>query len=432
MSEIAVLNAILYRRHAAQEIFTKLTADDFHTVEWSERFGAWAKVYEDNPAHLKSDDFRFRIETDETLQSAIRNQCDYGQTVPEMIELVIQAAAKERVIAKLARLTHITGDSATSANQLSDELREACAAILDPRLDGHDDDNISEVFEATIKDAYDYRKGIRQAAITWGMPSIDSRMPLRPNTYAIIAARPGHGKTALMCSMIEQQLYAGIKVGAIGMEMPASDYLRRLQLCAMERYNFADLVEGRWLDDKLAEAASSRIIGAANEHLRLYCRRSNISQIVGRCRKWIAEGVQVIYIDYIQLIGGDAKYRGDRRLEMIDISLQLHGLMMEYGVPIVALAQLNRAAGGEVPRTSHLKESGSLEQDATGIILLDRPQADKPGRKTHQYQNDGCDIDMDDKCAVIIGKNRSGPTGLVFATYHAQAMKFSEYDRRTG
>jgi len=431
MSEISVLNAILYKRGAAVEIFDKLTADDFHVTEWSERFASWATVYADNPAHLKSDDFMFRVETDDILQAAIRAHCDYGQTVAEMIDIVIQSAAKERVAAKLARLTHLSGDSSLSAGQLSNELRDACEAIHDPRLDGHEDDNINAVFEQYVADAYDYKKGVRKSAVTWGLSDLDDKMPLRPNTYAIIAARPGHGKTALACSLIEQQLYAGIKVGLIGMEMPASDYLQRLQLCAMGgSYNFAALVEGKWLDDKLASASAERMRAVAHKHLRLYCRRADITQIVSRCRKWISEGVQVIYIDYIQLIGGDAKHRGDRRLEMIDISLQLHGLMMEHGVPIVALAQLNRAAGGEVPRTSHLKESGSLEQDATGIILLDRPAADKPARTAHPYQDNGAPMDMDDKCAVIVGKNRSGPTGLIFATYHAQAMKFSTMDRR--
>ena len=127
-------------------------------------------------------------------------------------------------------------------------------------------------------------------------------------------------------------------------------------------------------------------------------------------------GLQLIVIDYLQLI--DPENRRDPRQEQVaQISRRLKFLARELNIPVIALAQVNRASEDRQdhkPRLADLRESGSLEQDADTVMILHRP-----GRVDKSVE--------DNTLEVLIEKQRNGPTGAVTLTYIKQYMRYENY-----
>ena len=128
--------------------------------------------------------------------------------------------------------------------------------------------------------------------------------------------------------------------------------------------------------------------------------------------------LKAIFIDYIQLIsaGADKQFKDNRVQEISYISRSLKSLAVELDVPVIALSQLNRQAEqgsdkGSRPQLSHLRESGSIEQDADVVMLLYRPS----------YYNKEASTD---EAEVIIAKQRNGPTGTVKLVFNSAYARF--------
>ncbi len=132
------------------------------------------------------------------------------------------------------------------------------------------------------------------------------------------------------------------------------------------------------------------------------------SRARGLCRR---SGVRLVVIDYLQLVDPEGLGRS-RQEEVSVISRRLKGLAKELGVPVLALAQLNREVEhrkGERPRLADLRDSGSLEQDADAVFLMHRQEA-LPG-----------------VVEVLIAKQRNGPTGDVTLAFRRESMRFENY-----
>lgn len=142
-------------------------------------------------------------------------------------------------------------------------------------------------------------------------------------------------------------------------------------------------------------------------------------------RKKKEEDIQVIAIDYLQLMRSNSKQaQNSREREVAEISAGLKGLAKELNIPIIVLAQLNRgpesrvgaSGGGGKPRMSDLRESGSIEQDADMVGLLYR---------SAYYADNQEERDEEDGIAeLVIAKNRNGPTGSVPLSFIKETMRF--------
>ena len=131
------------------------------------------------------------------------------------------------------------------------------------------------------------------------------------------------------------------------------------------------------------------------------------------------KGLDLLCIDYLQLMGTREKQK-DRRLEVEHITRQLKLLAMELQIPIVALSQLSRNAevSDREPILSDLRESGSIEQDASQVIFLHR---EKGKEVAFGYRED-----IDRFLKVIIAKNRNGAIGICYMKFEADTMTFGE------
>ena len=147
----------------------------------------------------------------------------------------------------------------------------------------------------------------------------------------------------------------------------------------------------------------------------------SIAEMRSKCRKYKLEhGLDIIIIDYLQLMTGSGRGSDSRQQEISDISRSLKALARELNVPVVALSQLSRAVEQRTdhrPMLSDLRESGAIEQDADVVMFI--------------YRDDYYNKDSEDKgiAEIIIAKQRNGPIGTVNLVWLPDYTKFANIQR---
>ena len=250
---------------------------------------------------------------------------------------------------------------------------------------------------------------------------------LKPGEMFIVAARPSMGKTSLAMNLIEHfSLDLGLPAMMFSLEMGAFQLVERL-LYARARFDKSKVMRGFTpvkADFKNIKTASEEI-----KNCKLIIDDTpgiSINELRAKARrKKKEEDIQVIAIDYLQLMRSNSKQaQNSREREVAEISAGLKGLAKELNIPIIVLAQLNRgpesrvgtSGGGGKPRMSDLRESGSIEQDADLVGLLYR-SAYYADNKEDRDEEDG-------KAELVIAKNRNGPTGDVPLHFIKEIMRF--------
>jgi len=255
------------------------------------------------------------------------------------------------------------------------------------------------------------------------LPCLDRRFYMPDNSYMVVGARPSVGKTAFALSCCYNAMHAKIPTGLITMEMPHENIMARL--VSMESsLPYQVIMEGERVWDDIQRQQvhwAAKKIASLPFFLAGKGRKQNITQIVQTCRDWVRKhAVKMIFIDYFQIIQLQGK--GNRYNEFCDISGRILDLKNELKIPIVMLAQLNREFDGDRrrgkepvrPTRKYLKETGALEQDADLVLLLDRPNLlFSPGQDViHDYvDGNGGLLDMENRMAVVVDKNRNGSLG---------------------
>ena len=264
-----------------------------------------------------------------------------------------------------------------------------------------------------------YRNADLYSGITSGYPSLDKMISgFNPSDLIIIAARPSMGKTAFALNTAFNAASAGKSILIFSLEMSSSQILQRL-LSIKSGIGIQKIKNGFLKDDdwkKLGNA--SNFLG--NFHINI-ADIPNITVIEMRAtaRRMKAAGkLDMIIVDYLQLIKGSNLRIENRQQEISEISRSLKGLARELDVPIIALSQLSRAVEQRAdrrPMLSDLRDSGAIEQDADIVAFLYRDG----------YYNEKNDITNGDT-EIIIGKQRNGPVGTVKLKFIPELAKFIE------
>lgn len=195
----------------------------------------------------------------------------------------------------------------------------------------------------------------------------------------VMAARPGVGKTAFLCHMcVDIAVKNKLPVGIFSLEMSPEQIIERMiaNHCNIEQEK---LLKG-YLDEDFIELSTGMV--EIQEAPIYYFDSMNInitSLVIGAKRMKDLYDIKVLFIDYLQLLSGSAKFKNsDSRVnEVSEISRKLKLLSRELNIPIICLSQLNRNVEGRAikePMLSDLRDSGSIEQDADIVILLNRPE----------------------------------------------------------
>jgi replicative DNA helicase len=241
---------------------------------------------------------------------------------------------------------------------------------------------------------------------------------MHPSDLIIVAARPGLGKTSLCLNIAEHAAIRKHKsVGIFSLEMSKEQLVKRL-LCSearidASRVNTGYLNKEDWnrLSRASGDLSEARIFiddsaGVSVPELRTKARRLSLEH-----------GLDLLIVDYLQLMSGSTQRYENRTQEISQISRGLKGVAKELSVPVIAVSQLSRAIesrSGEhrKPQLSDLRESGSIEQDADIVMFIYREDMVNPTE-----ENNGL-------AELIIGKQRNGPTGSIQLAFQKQFTRF--------
>lgn len=262
-------------------------------------------------------------------------------------------------------------------------------------------------------------KDLTCTGLSTGMAQLDTCLNgLGKSNLIILAARPGVGKTTLAIDFaVEVGMRSKLPVGIFSLEMSIPQIVLKL-FSNYSGMSYSDFDRGNEIDLVLAQEKLEEI---QNAPIILYeSHSSRIGDIMTAARKMKEiHDVQFIIIDYLQLIGGSARFKNsDSRVnEVSEISRSLKILARELDIPILCLSQLNRSLEGRVdkmPMLSDLRESGSIEQDADQVLMIHRPDMYNPN-------------DQAGKVIINVAKNRHGNTGRIELAIDLKSGNFYPY-----
>lgn len=313
-------------------------------------------------------------------------------------------------------------------------------------------------FSDALKSAVDmaaeaFKRDRKLSGVATGLSDLDRMMGgLQSSDLVIVAGRPGMGKTALATNIAfnvaraysgERQPDGTVKrldggiVGFFSLEMSAEQLATRI---IAEQSGVASYKIRR---GEIQEHEFSRIADAAREMERVpfYIDQTggiSIAQLTARARRLKRQkGLDVLVVDYLQLLSGSSKKGENRVQELTEITTGLKALAKELACPVIALSQLSRQVeqrDDKRPQLSDLRESGSIEQDADVVIFVYREEYylknKEPKMGTEEYFKWQTEMDqVHGRAEVIIGKQRHGPTGTVQLQFDAEVTRFSNLAR---
>ena len=346
---------------------------------------------------------------------------------------IIQRKATLRRLQKAAAdISSLSFEEGRDIDEILDETEKKVFAVSQKYLKNAFlpiDNLLAEAFER-IDELH--KKSGKLRGLTTGFPDIDKVLAgLQKSDLVILAARPSVGKTSFALDIARQAAIASKEgVALFSLEMSKEQLVDRM-LCAQAGVSLWKMRTGN-LSDKEDNNDFAKIGDAMGKlaEAPIYIDDSgslSIMEIRAKCRRLQMErGLGLIVIDYLQLMEGRGKYGDNRVQEIAEISRGLKSIARELNLPILALAQLSRAVEAThpaIPKLSHLRDSGSIEQDADVVMFIYRKAADR-----------GFDIndlpeDEKHKAEIFIAKHRNGPTGKIDLFFDETTASFKSLAR---
>lgn len=237
----------------------------------------------------------------------------------------------------------------------------------------------------------------------------------------VLAARPGMGKTAFALQLAKNAAVSGFPSVVFSLEMSDIQLATRIisseSEVDSEKLKRGDLSEMEWSKVNRARKQLEETPVFIDDTAAL-----SIFELKAKCRRIKAQqNVELIVIDYIQLMQGDKG--GNREQEVSSISRSVKSIAKELNVPIILLSQLNRSVetrgGDKRPMLSDLRESGAIEQDADAVIFIYRPEY-------YEIETDENGNNLQGVAEIIFGKHRSGSLGSVMLQFVGRYTKFRD------
>ena len=239
---------------------------------------------------------------------------------------------------------------------------------------------------------------------------------LQPSDLVLVAARPSMGKTAFVLNIVQNiTMKKKISCMVFSLEMSAEQLVNRL--LSMESNVDSQKLRTGNLNDNDWNSLIEGAVSVGSSTLAIDDTPGiSINELRSKCRKMkLEKGLDIIIIDYLQLMTGSGKTNISRQQEISDISRSLKALAREMRAPVIALSQLSRACETRPdhrPMLSDLRESGAIEQDADVVMFLYRDD----------YYNK--DTEHPNEAEVIIAKQRNGAIGTINLVWKPDITKF--------
>ncbi len=434
-AETALLGCILIDESIQSDVLEVLKEEDFYQESHREIVTAMKAIYASRrPVDLIT--LNDRLERDgkigqigglayiTELSQAVPSAANYREYLAivrrDSVNRALIRAAKG-VIENSAKSPEERDAIEFAERQIYNVSRKEDSSDLSGFSDGETVQAVIDKFEAIQKDPNAYR------GLETGFKHLDRiTHGLQKGNLIIIAARPGMGKTSLAMNIVEYACLKRNNVAAVfSLEMPRAEITQRL-LCS-----YAEVSMEKALNGKLATPEWKNLVVSA-ERLRkskIFIDDSSVvtpAEILSKCRRLkSAEGrLDVVMIDYIQLMGSEMSARGgdfNRQQEVASITRALKIMAKELDVPVIALSQLRRIQTKEA-QLSDLRESGAIEQDADIVMFINRPDV---GASPEELAKGNI---VKGAADLVIAKHRNGATGRIQLRFLGESTKFIDVD----
>jgi replicative DNA helicase len=426
-AERSILGAILLDNFAYNQAAEHLRPDDF-SVDSHRRIYARMVDLAESSRPIDLITLRDELERQKELQSvgdmgylsSLLDGVPDRPSIEHYVKIVRDKALLRGLIHAANAAIARAAEQSEGADEILSDAEAAIFALSEKRI-GRGFVGIQDIVQESFGsvDAL-LRRGQRITGLATHYADLDEMTSgLQPSDLVILAARPSMGKTAFAMNIAENVAIHDRKVvGVFSLEMSREALLLRL-LCSWARVDSHKMRTGSlWREDldkvvhAMDDLANAPIYiddtpGIALSEMRAKARRLQQS----------AGGLDLLVVDYLQLMSGGGRRYENRTQEVSAISRGLKGIAKELRVPVIALSQLSRApesrGGDHRPQLADLRESGSIEQDADVVAFIFREEVYKPD-----------DPELSGRAELLIAKQRNGPTGKVEMAFLKNCTRF--------
>lgn len=356
--------------------------------------------------------------------AALTDAVPTGANVEYYASIVRERSTQRRLIEAATNIIEAaTGGGLASSGELLDEAERSIFQIAERGTTGEPAVMSNIIKEAWARiEAYANNRNAVHGVMTNYFELDQMLTGLHGGEMLIVAGRPSMGKSTFALN-IGRRVAVDNNQGVVifSLEMTAVNMATNI-LCAHARIDAQKMRKGEMNAEEYAHLGRSI---SSLAHAPIFIDDSSvltISELRGKARRLKKKhNIQLVVIDYLQLMTGSAKSQNrSREQEVSEISRGIKALAKELDIPIIALSQLSRKPEGRSdsrPIMSDLRESGAIEQDADVVMLLHRPDYYNPEEAPGQAE-------------VIIAKQRNGPTGTVNLSFIRNQLRFEPLSLR--
>ncbi len=433
-AETYVLGALLVDKNSMIRIADMLRPEDFYSDANALVYGTMLELY---AKHSPIDIISLSSKLTEKNKLTEVGGRSYLAGLASAIGSSSNLEYYAQLVQKKATLRRLI-DAANQISNLGYQEDEELDAILDAaeqKLFNVSQNVLKQNFapiDSLLTSAFDridelHKQSGKLRGLPTGFHELDNLLAgLQNSDLIILAARPSVGKTSLAMDLARQVAIKNKKaVGVFSLEMSKEQLVDRM-LCAQANVSLWKMRTGK-LSDNDAEDDFAKIGQAMGElsEAPIYIDDFpglNIMEIRTKARRLQMEkGLALLIIDYLQLMEGRGKYKDNRVNEVSEISRSLKIIAKELNIPVIALSQLSRAVEQSkpaIPKLSHLRESGSIEQDADVVMFVYRRGADR------NYDLNNLTDDEKSHATIYVAKHRNGPIGMVNLRFDGDTVSF--------
>lgn len=428
-AEQAVLGALLIDPNAIIKVADMLNPGDFYVQKHGMVYDAMLELYNKREpldvlslSSVLEDKNNLKEIGGRSFLVSLTNSVPTASNVKHYAGIVQQKSTLRRLITAGNEIIQLGAEEEGEVDRLLDLAEQTLFGVSQQHLK----QNFVPI-SAVLTDTFDrldeiHKNEGQMRGVATGFKALDDMLGgFQKSDLIILAARPSMGKTGLCLDLARHAAVVGkVPTAIVSLEM-SKDQLGDRLLCAEAGIDLWKMRTGKLSsDDEFARIG--RAMGALAE-APLYIDDSagaNIMEIRTKARRLQMEhGIGMLVIDYLQLMEGRSKE--NRTQEIAEISRGLKQIARELNIPILALSQLSRAVEAQnppIPKLSHLRESGAIEQDADVVMFIYR----------EEYYNR--ETDRKNIADVIIAKHRNGPVGQLELFFDVEKASFKNLDKR--
>ena len=414
-AEKAVLGAILIDNNSIHEVLEILQIEDFYKDSHRKIFNSMIDLEQNNNPIDVLTLYEY-LKSQGNLLEEIGGSA-YLTYLTEIVPTTVNVAHYARIVKDKSILRRLvltatdiaqTGyDQEVNTDDFLDQAEKAIMDIAQNKIKPsfYNSKELSKKALELIESLHNRKELI--SGVSTGFEKLDFMTSgLQPADLIIIAARPGLGKTSFCLNIASNAaLNNGLSVGMFSLEMTKEQLMLRL-FSIKSKVNFSNIRSGFIKKDDL-----QLLVKAANEYSKsnIYIDDTpaqSVIEVRAKARRQMRErGLDLVIVDYLQLMRGTGGRNETREREIAEISGSLKALAKELNIPVIGISQLSRQTetrSDRRPQLADLRESGAIEQDADLVMFIHRADV----YKKNPEEKDGI-------AEIIIGKQRNGPVGSV-------------------